>query len=208
MPSSTPPQERFDAYVDGELMPDEAAGLEQLVAQDLALETQFNNYLSLVNTVRSLPVEAAPVDFYAHVRRRIRRRTRRRHNGPTVSHSVVFEAAVCAVLIGVLCALYVYAAGDRLESPGADAVQNQVARVYLNPEDRRELSQLGLITAIGTGVTGTDLEVEIDAPLSRESQIRAAVRGNPRFHFIETSVHRRGSRLRLRIRAPAGPTGP
>ena len=195
--------EHFDAFVDDSLDPEARAALMEALTADPALKSELDQYAESVQLLRSMPVERPPERFFQMVQQRIRRRTRGQHFADQANRSmVIIEAAVCAVLICVMTALYLYGA---LAVQAPKSAASDVERVHLTPADRRFLAEYGEIQSVSTTVTGSGLEVRLLLDRPREPDLRAALMTHPRIELVTTSVYHTGDQTELMVRVPEGP---
>jgi hypothetical protein len=200
---SEEPRDLFGPYVDDELEPDIRAHLEAALTDDADLRQDFDDYCESVSMLRGLPAERPPDRFILLVQQRIRRRSRGRHfSFFRRPRTFIVEAAVCAVLIFVMAALYLF--GHKTPAL-PDAGSNEVRRVTLAPADKRVLKEFGRIDTIGTSITGDDLIVKLNVPLAREPALLETLNMHPRMSLETTSRFLRGGRVWLSVRARPGP---
>ena len=194
---------RFDDYIDGQMPELEKRAFEEAVASDPLLRDELSDYSQAVKLVREIPLAAPPPGFYQKVRGRIMRRVKLRYQEYNYGAGIIFEATVCAVLIAILAALYLYVAAT---TPiPSNTPSNQIDRVRLNHDDRQLLGKWGEIRIVGTSIVGSDLEVSMNLMSSQEKGLRDALRANGKLFLVETSVFRKGNYVRLKVRAPPGP---
>lgn len=198
---STEPRDLFADYVDDELPAEARAALEEALADDPSLRDELVEYRDVVKALGDLPRERAPDRFLLLVQQRIRRRSRGRYFDFQRPRTLVFEGAVCAVLIFVMAALYLFAAPPT-ELPEKVEV---VERVSLAPADARFLREFATVETVGTDVTGSDLVVRLAVPAGREAALLAALAAHPRMEIVPTSAHRQKGVVRMVVRARPGP---
>ncbi len=202
---SEEPRSLFGPYVDDELDAAARHVLEEALSEDEALRRDFDDYKESIELLRGLPTERAPDRFLLMVQNRIRRRTRGRHFGYLKRpRTLVVEAAVCAVLIFIMAALYLFGAPQ----PTAPEHDGVVARVTLSPADARMLAEYGRIETVGTSIVGDDLVVTMNLPTSKEAALRDALRRHTRMDVVPTSRYESRGRVWLSVRARPGPVLP
>ncbi len=194
-------RELFDAYVDNELSADARAAFEAALDDDGDLRSDFDDFNESLAMLRNLPQQRVPDRFLLHVQQRIRKRTRGRYFNYYRQPSMVLEAAVCAILIFSMAAMYLM----HIEPQKAAPDINRVERVLLAPADARFLKEFGAIDMVGTSTAGSDLQVHMEVSAEREPAIREALAQHPRLDLIATSVHRRDGMVWLKVRALPGP---
>ena len=194
---------RIVDYTDGTLPPEEREAFEAQLRQDPHLEADLGSYLNVIQRVRELPPEEPPDRFVWMVHQRLRRRTRGRWLADPYA-AFRLELAVCGVLVLLLASLY----ATTMVAPSASGPPVLgVDRVHLAPAHKLLLTRWGRIEAVGTRQTGSDLEVHLIIPGSREAAFREALSAHPDLRVVAGSVFRRGQQVWLRVQAPPGPMG-
>lgn len=197
------PRELFDAYVDNEMHESQRADFESALARDEWLGQEFHDYLESIRLVRRMPMHQPPDRFLLLVQQRIRRRSRGRYFNYYKTPSLVVEAAVCAVLIFLMAAMYLV--GAHVPRDSEMTASDNVERVRVAPADKRWLSSLGQVELVSTSITGTELEVVLVIDAAREDDVRSQLAASSRHTWIPGSTFRRGDRIWVRVRVPPGP---
>lgn len=73
-PQTTDADALMSAYLDKQLAPEEAARVEQLLAESPEAREEISGLQSMLKLVKGLPEVVAPPDFYEKVAKKIRRR--------------------------------------------------------------------------------------------------------------------------------------
>ncbi len=104
-------EERFRAYLDEELSPEEAAALEAQLAADQDLRDDFDAYRGTVELLRRVGPAPAPESLLPNIQRRIAGRHMREHLQPTVRFP--FEVlAFVILLVGIFYLYFAMAPGN------------------------------------------------------------------------------------------------
>ena len=192
--------------VDEVLSAEDRAALESTVVANETLKRELEDYQTVLRLVRSLPPERPPSRFTWAVQQRIRRRTRGRWFGVPRAPSLVFEAAVCATLLFLMAALYLFGAAG--PTPPARDSEGLQERVILAPSDRRVLAEYGTIEMVGTSVIGDELTVSLAVPNTRVEALESAVSARRSLTMVPTSRYRSEGVTWMQVRAQPGPIRP
>lgn len=109
MDELTTTEERFRAYLDGELSAEERGALEAELARTPELAEEFAAYRRTVELLRALPFAPPPDDFVDRVEARIRRRTHGRYFRAEPRLRFPYEAAATVLLMIASVAVFLYA---------------------------------------------------------------------------------------------------
>lgn len=112
--------EQFDAYLDGELTPDEAQRVEQAIAADAELAAEFASLQAVRKLVRNLPRHKAGPDFVQRVMERAERVTLVAEPAaapekailPWARHLATAALVLIAVCVGGVIAVTIYKTPD------------------------------------------------------------------------------------------------
>ena len=199
------PKDLFDAYVDGDLHPDATAAFERALSENEGLRSEFDGYQQVVQLVRHLPTAQPPSHFLLLVQNRIRRRTRGRYFQPE-PRPLVVEVAVCAVLVCITAALYLFGTSPHPPPQTTDALE--MDRATLAPADRRFLEEYGSIQSVTTAVNGSELNIHLELATDGESAFRRVLEMHPRLSGHRSPSASANEPTLWVIRAPAGPLRP
>ncbi len=73
-PSPTDADALLSAYLDKQLAPDEAARVEQMLAESPEAREELDGLQSMLKLVKGLPEVVAPPDFYEKIAKKVRKR--------------------------------------------------------------------------------------------------------------------------------------
>jgi anti-sigma factor RsiW len=170
------PRAVFDAYVDGELEPEQIRSFESALDADPHLKAEFVSYQETLQRVRALtPPQEPPLLEWA-VTDRIRRRSRGRHDRSEPSAGFRIELAICAGLVCILAALFV-ANLEQPDTAGWDG--DSVNRVDLSDDDRRALTKHGTIQSLQNAVQGNELQVRLTIATSQLPALQTELTKHP-----------------------------
>ncbi len=121
----------FNAYYEGDMTSEERQDFENRLEHDEAFRKDYEDFLSIVGGLRSLPFEFAPDHFVEKVQSRIRTRSAGRFFAENylTSNRVPYEV-IALVMIVVMAAAYMM-----MEAPRDNAITT--ADVTLDPSQRQ-----------------------------------------------------------------------
>lgn len=123
--------QRFDAYMSGQLSPEETAELDDLLMTDDALLAAFEQYAKAHEVQQVGP--APPQDFTRDVRERIRQRS----GGRLFQEDPVTKRYLPIFIIGAFALLVVVGVlGRKMFTPGIDDTSDVVEQVVHEPQDK------------------------------------------------------------------------
>lgn len=102
--------ERFRAYLDDELTPDERSAFEADLAASPETEAEFEDYRRTVELLRGLPMPEPPDRFLERVEGRIRRRSHGRFFGVEPRVRLPYEAIATITLLAAMVLIFMRAA--------------------------------------------------------------------------------------------------
>ena len=105
--------ERFRAYLDDELSPDERAAFEAQRRASPELDAEFRQYRKMLELLSELPEEPEPGRFAERVEGRIRRRSRGTFFALEPRVRLPYEAVAIIILLGAVVLLFLHAAPPR-----------------------------------------------------------------------------------------------
>ncbi len=176
-------EERFRAYLDGELDDGARQALEAELAADAALAAAFARYRETVAALQQLAPVEVPARFGKQVERRIRRRSRGRYFASRVGGGFPFEAVMSVLaMAGVLAYAFSFPRGGAGETVTFRPRGLPTSRVLADPGHVR-----AALAAFGPVVEPAPAVYRLTLPAAALPALERVVRSLPGLHVVGRS---------------------